>query len=168
MRELFGKVNWKRVSHFSPTENWGDIDQVSSLLVYSLDEYRKLIRNKVYLSPRKGAVFAKTGHRCSSLHYPVTDVRPCIAADVFPDCELSVAWMFALKSTVFNGVGIYPYWRWTKHPELYGGLHLDLGDPCESDNEKRRLWWVDENRKYYYLNTFEEIRRLFNILIYFK
>lgn len=151
-------LNWNRVQHFKASENWGKAELVDPVLIYSLDTFRSKLGYPIHISPAKGAVVAKRGHATKSYHYPIQGVRLCQAADVFPDCPLSFAFITALKSNLFTGVGVYPYWCW-EEKELIGGLHLDIRGGTE-----KTIWWRGKNGEYHYFNNISKTKKLFSIL----
>jgi len=152
------ELNWHRINHFNSKENWGDVKLVDPILIYSLDIFRKQLSSSVYLSPVEGAVVAKTGHSKKSYHYPIQGVRLCLAADIFPNCPLIHAFITAMKSNLFTGIGIYPFWEW-KEKKLYGGLHLDI-----RGGKEKILWWRNEKGHYHYFTDIQNTKRLFKIL----
>jgi len=147
-------IDWAAIKHFSPKENWGDIDLIDPRLIGVLDEYRDDLGHAVHISPAVGAVCAQDGHSKDSYHYPVFVsgklVRPCQAADVFPDCDLETAWLCAMRHPAIMGIGIYPCWRY-QDEHLSGGLHLDI-----RATPRRAMWWQDIGG-YKNLRTWDDI-----------
>lgn len=155
-------IEWEKIKHFTPEENWGNLSLVDPQLVYGVDNYRAGLGKPVHLSPVEGAVVAMGGHSEQSYHYPIVIegkiIRPGQAADIFPGCDLAYAWLTALRHYIFGGIGVYPYWKYADKG-ITGGLHLDL-----RSGRRRALWWQDEQGEYYYLRDPDDIHRLFKIL----
>lgn len=132
------------VLYFNETENWGDINKVHPELILKLDAWRKDINVPILISPLVGAVFAEdTEYSSESWHYIISGRNDyCMAANVFPLGELSVAWAMATKH--FNGIGFYPEWIYD-HPEystIVGGMQVDI-------RPDSRTYWGYRKGEYY-------------------
>lgn len=155
MTQSASSLDWRQINYFSLSDNWGDLGLISKQLILNLDDFRGFLGARLYISPVKGAVQAKSGHSPNSMHYAIEAggkvIRYCQAADVFPECELGYAFFQAIKCHYWGGVGIYPFQEWPKKG-LRGGLHLDI-----RPDEYKKIWICDKDKKNHYLNNIKTI-----------
>lgn len=111
------------VEHFSPGEFPGDaLNHADADLIIALDEFRSLLGMPVHPSPVLAGWYRTTGS-AGSRHYAVG--RLSDAGDVFPDCNITLAWFTALRQRTWGGIGVYLD---TRGPSgnPWPMLHLDL------------------------------------------
>lgn len=101
---------WDKIKHFSPDENWGDVNKVNPYLIIALDALREATGHPIVIHN----AYATKGHSETSMHYVGK------AADIhIVGMSLIDAYLAVEKLGLFNGVGLYPFWN---NP----GLHVDL------------------------------------------
>lgn len=126
-------VDWAKIAHFKPTDNWGNIERVNPALIYALEAFRKfvncpIILNNAYRAGDKGE------HGKGN------------AADiVVAGLHVVDQFLAAEKSGLFCGIGIYPYWN---RP----GIHVDLGG--------RGRRWARNSKKEYVALSWQFMRGL--------
>ncbi len=107
--------DWEVMQHFSPDENWGEPNRMSSELVYELDAYREFIGKQIFVS-----CGTNKSHKRESQH------PHGLAVDImFPGhgvLDLVDLFHAALRFG-FKGIGLYNHWRYDG--EVIGGMHLD-------------------------------------------
>jgi len=143
-----------QVKHYTIKENWGNIDKVHPLLILALDRLRDTFGHRIYISPVEGAIYAKnTGHSERSWHYVIPGRNEyAMAADIFPEKNVFNAWILAIKSKDFGGVGIYPYAVWPAKG-LQGMLHVDVRPYIYKE-----LWWQDFAKGYHFITSEQHLR----------
>jgi len=146
---MTGSEAIQKSKYFNLTENWGNPDNVSPVLVVALDRFRHELNVPVHISPIPGAVYAENaGHAENSWHYCIPHRNEwAMAADVFPEGDLYKAWLLAVELVEFKGIGLYPFASWAGRP-YQGMLHLDIRYPCI----KKSLWWKDASGQYRYFH----------------
>ena len=149
------ELPWLLIQHFSIPEFEGHTNEISGALVLALELFREKLKKRINISPSNWGI-----HSEHSWHYRIKDRNKFAQAiDVFPHCNLAYAFMTAIKTNLFNGIGVYPYWSW-KNKHLSGGLHLDI-----RNTKDIKMWWVDQNNKYHYLKNWRDIYSLFTTLL---
>lgn len=149
------ELPWKFIRYFSKDEFDGHTSEISGAIVYALNEYRNRLNKRILISPANWGTHSK-----KSWHSRIPNRNDYAQAiDIFPNCKLSYAWICAIKTGFFRGIGIYPYW---KYPEknLFGGLHLDL-----RKSDHIAMWWANKNGEYNYFYSWSQIHRLFSDLL---
>jgi len=128
--------DWERITHFRPSEKWGDWRKVAARLIYCLDLLRTAAGRPIIVH----CAYETEGHTAGSYHYLG------MAADIHI-VGLHVVDQFLLASRLpdFGGIGAYPYWA-------APGIHVDIGQPG-------RRWARDANGTYVPMN-WEFIRSL--------
>ncbi|MEO5350430.1 MAG: hypothetical protein H7836_12390 [Magnetococcus sp. YQC-3] len=145
-----------------------DIDKTHYRIWEILEVYRQFIGCKLIIDPRPGAVNAELGdglHNDKSYHYIIPGRNVfSLAIDLFPCTSLYEAFFLATRFS-FGGIGVYPYEELlsegiVKTDTTKGMLHLDL----HSHTNFRVQWWVDENKKYHYINNINDYEVLLKII----
>lgn len=148
-------LSWNLINHFKKHEFKEHTKEISGALVLSINEYRKQLRKAVYISPANWGEHSKY-----SWHYVLKERNDYAQAlDIFPKCKLSYAWLAAIKSNLFNGIGIYPHWK-DSTKKIDGGLHLDI-----RKFHRIVMWWCDINGKYHYFTNWKQVHTLFSVLL---
>lgn len=122
------------ISHFTPNENWGDIEIVKFKLVKALDDLRTFIKQPIYIT-----CAVSENHTINSQHFTGE------AADVmFPGTglkELFNLFLAASRFSVFTEIGVYSYWSMGHNTR--GGLHLGV-----RPQPIRDYWFSGERGEY--------------------
>jgi len=145
---MASKETWDKLKHFKPTENWGDADAISDLLLLTLDDFRDYIGVPIIVS---NAV-ATSGHSSKSYHY--RSQGACAVDVMLPEYRGGVIdLLFDVFRFGFSGVGYYPDWSYNAN--VVGGLHLDVrplkwGNDKTLDYKQARWMGVNENGKQVY------------------
>ncbi len=113
----FGKVNmadeinWHKIKHFTPKENWGDVSKISPVLVYQLDDLREYVGKPVHIHKY---AYETTGHKQNSYHGMGAATDGHIEG-------LSLLEQFLALTRFFgeHGIGLYTWWN---NP----GFHVDV------------------------------------------
>lgn len=108
--------NFSGIKHFSahsPIDQWGDASKMDHTLLLQLDQLREHIKTAIYVS----SGFRLSGSTADSQHKlgRAVDVL-CPGMDLF-------SFYLAAERFGFQGIGIYPHWKWKN--VMIGGLHLD-------------------------------------------
>ncbi len=129
-------MNWADIKHFKPEEfddrfgkNKGlDMDDEA---IHRLDSLRDWVKCPIQIT----AGYDSEGHSPLSWHYKGH------AVDIIICTELSMRdqWQY-IKLAGFNGIGIYPHWRYKL---FQGGWHLDTRDTPQ-------LWRQMDDKSYNY------------------
>ena len=98
------KTDWNKVQKLSPNEFSENPRHAEPLLIYSLDEIRTVMNEKMYPSKVSGAL-ARFSGSTTTQHYAVD--RLSKACDVFCEGYPIYNFMTILNSGLFNGIGIY-------------------------------------------------------------
>ena len=123
------------IRHFKESEfPAGELGLADPRIIQALDEFRHRLGKPIEPSPVKGALARPDGEAKGSRHYAHN--RLSDAVDVFPQCNIADAWLLAVTSGLFGGVGFYLD---TKPGPL---LHLDL--------REERLMWARIRGSYIY------------------
>jgi len=102
-------VNWSRVKHFKPTENWGDVSKINPVLIYKLDKMRSYANRPFIIH----VAYDIEGHAKSSYH------GMGMAIDGhFQGMSLLEQYLIA-ERFIWGGLGLYSWWN-------NRGLHLDI------------------------------------------
>ena len=135
------KIDWKRVRHFSPNENWGDPNKIVPELVYRLDAFREYLGKKIHIN----CGWDTKGHTPHSQHY----IGRAVDISFFSHTVDLFSLYLAAERFGFNGIGLYPDWS-------YPGLHLDVR--ILNPNAPKRRWMrIDRNNLGYISLTAEHI-----------
>lgn len=165
------KHNWNEYEHFSKDgDEWSeDPDRYASgLLLKSVDNYRHLLGFPVHPSPVAGALARfdddEDASRTSQ-HYVggtrnrrIPIKRRSTALDVFTTANICEAFMVALSSKLFGGVGVYFDTKYRN--KRWCMLHLDLRIA-----DSTAVWFRHEG-KYYYPMKSNICMKLFFKLLY--
>jgi len=119
-----GKIDWSIVQNFNPRTDAFSEDpdkHADPNLIYEIDNYRSMLGKPVYVSPVPGAL-ARFEGSTQSQHYAVG--RKSTAIDGIPTGDIKHAWLLAVSSGIFGGVGLYPHTRFKNKP--WPMLHLDI------------------------------------------
>jgi uncharacterized protein YcbK (DUF882 family) len=105
------------IKHFSPTspsDVWGDPSKMDRSLLLALDQLREFCKCAIYVS----SGYRTSGSTADSQHKlgRAVDVL-CPGMDLF-------SFYLAAERFGFQGIGIYPHWKWKN--AMIGGLHLDM------------------------------------------
>lgn len=103
-------MDWTKIKHFSPNENWGNPDKVNPYLVIALDALRDSVGKPIIIH----CAYSTDGHAKDSMHYNGKAVDIHIVGLNVVDQFLA-----AERIGLFNGIGVYPFWN-------SPGLHLDI------------------------------------------
>ena len=115
-------INWKTIRHFSAVEFPDNPDEnASPKLIKTLDTWREQLAFRVDPSPVPGGLARFEGDR-ESRHYAVG--RQSDAVDVFPSCHIRYAWLSAVRSKLWGGIGVYFDTQFEGRSQPM--LHLDL------------------------------------------
>lgn len=130
---MWSSLNLKYFRADSTLDNWGDPSKISPQLLLKLDKLREKLGSRLIVT---------SGYRSdnpNSQHYYGH------AADImFPDTQEDLFDLWLLAERVgFNGIGIYPHWKY--QGVALGGLHVDLR------LEDARWMGVMENNSQIYL-----------------
>jgi len=98
------EIDWSKVEKLSPSEFSENPRYAKPLLIYSLDEARLVMDQKMYPSKAKGALARFIGNT-KTQHYAVD--RLSTACDVFCEGYPIFNFVTILSTTLFNGIGIY-------------------------------------------------------------
>ena len=115
-------INWKTIRHFTPGEFSENPDEhAAPELIMALDQWREFLGFIVNPSPVSGALARFSGDS-ESRHYAVG--RLSDAVDVFASCHIRQAWLSAMRSKLWGGIGVYfdTQYQGKSRPML----HLDL------------------------------------------
>ena len=100
-------IDWGAVEFFNPSENWGDIDKIEPLLVYTLDEFRRFVGSPIIINNAWRRTPGSTHD--SGLAADIV-IRGLSVVDQFLAAERFNRW---------SGIGVYPFWNMP-------GLHVDI------------------------------------------
>ena len=118
----------EQLLYFAPAEFPEWIGYGHPKLFYSLDEYRALLGCRIYPSPAPGALARFDWNDRKSQHYAEKEgLALSKAVDVFPDCSIQIAFLQALTSQLWGGVGVY--FDTEYNGESWPMLHLDIRNP---------------------------------------
>jgi len=98
-------IDWKSVKHFSPNENWGDVEKIEPQLIYKLERFRDVIGRPFVLHN----AFSYAGHSNKSQHYLGR------AGDGHVEGVDLLDMFLVAEKLEFNGIGLYDW-----------GIHLDV------------------------------------------
>lgn len=107
--------DWKNSLHFKKTENWGDPEKMSSIIVSELDAFRGWIKKPFVVT-----CGTQGKHSKNSTHYlglAVDFIVPELEPKDMPDLFIEAA------RFRFCGIGIYPHWVY--NGKVVGGMHVD-------------------------------------------
>lgn len=126
---------------------------MSKSILARVQEYRNIIRHPFHISKADGALIRFDGNVMSEHYVSLTKLSR--AVDGFPDCNIFEAFMSALMSNLFGGVGVY-FDTNNNSGKPQPMLHLDL--------RPVPLIWYRDKGKYYYpykdKHFFEKLSRL--------
>ncbi len=149
------ELQWNKIPHFTQEEFNGKIETYSGSIILSLSEYREVLKKRIVISPANWGKHSK-----KSWHYQIENRNKYVQAiDIFPRTDLAYAWLTAIKTGLFKGIGVYPYWSYSVK-RLVGGLHLDT-----RKSDHIAMWWCDKNKKYHYFTTWKQVHSLFMLLL---
>ena len=163
-------IDWNDIKHFSKDgDAWSeDPDQYASAeLIKSLDAYRDVLGFSVHPSPVEGALARfddDEGVSPTSQHYvggmrnrtSVTG-KQSRAIDVFTTANVRTAYLAALTSRLFGGIGVYFDTRYRNRPWCM--LHVDLR------NVNSTVVWYRQKGEYYYpMRSYADMQRFFQLL----
>ena len=156
------KINWDDIEgkdyirYFEPSEFSEDPDVFAEpQLIININEYRNLLMSKVFPSPMGGALARFDDKAKGSEHYAVN--RKSTAIDVFPEGSILNAWMVALTSRLWTGIGVH--FDTTYKDKHWCMLHLD--------NREKPLIWYRINEKDYYYPLYSDalLRKMMQLLL---
>jgi len=127
--------DWKSLQFFTVNENWGDPSKMHSLLLYTLDAFRKYVGLPVHIN----CGYSNSGHVTKSMHYVGKAVDLHIKGLNVVDQFLA-----AERFDAFNGIGLYPHWN---NP----GLHLDIRPKHTRFDKDSRWMAINKNGKQVYI-----------------
>ena len=162
--------DWSLVEHFSKEgDAWSEDPDLyaSESLVRSVDRYRGLLGSPVSPSPSTGALARfddDKGVSKTSEHYvggtrdgKKEIVRRSNALDIFCTTNIRSAYMTALTSRLFGGIGVYFDTYYKSRPWCM--LHIDLR------NVNNTVVWYRQKGKYYYpMRSYADMQRFFQLL----
>lgn len=103
-------MDWGNIKYFTKNEFHRQADYLDDRVIIGLDTLRTNLQERIYISPRKGAVTRRTGS-ITSQHYvglPNEEiVRKSTAIDVFIEGIPFNNYINILNSGLFSGIGIY-------------------------------------------------------------
>jgi hypothetical protein len=136
-------IDWDRIQYFAKDNFPEDPDKHADPdLLYKLDAFRTNWGYRIYPSPAPGAL-ARINDP-DSQHYSDGKGRLSRAVDVFPDCPGGVAFLAALASNLWEGIGLYLDTHFRNQP--WDMLHLDL----RSRPDQLALYWIRRQGEYIY------------------
>lgn len=147
---MSNKIDWSKVNHFTPKEFSEDPDKYANPnLIYTLNDFRKLVGKSAYPSPVSGALARiETGSKTSQHYVNLKENKLSNAVDVFFEGNPSYVFFRALYSKLWNGIGLYLDTKYNN--EEWPMFHFDLRD----FNAKGMVTiWVRKNHEYFYPQT---------------
>ena len=135
----------KQIRHFKPSEFSEWIGYGHPKLFCSLDEFRRILGCRIFPSPAPGALARFDWSDRKSQHFcDYQGPRLSKAVDVFPDCQIEHAFIMAMCSQLFGGVGVYfdTFYNGKKWPML----HLDIRDI----EDVTLIWFRHQHNDYRY------------------
>ena len=139
--------------YFSPSEFPEDPNKhAEPLLLNNLDSLRHSYGELIYPSPVEGALARFDSASSDSQHF-AGNGSLSRAVDWFPGGSVQKAWLFAVSSGLFGGIGIYfdTHYQGRKWPMI----HTDIRDRTPA------LLWYRMDGSYYYFQYNEQHRQQF-------
>jgi len=155
----------EQINNFVPSEFPESVLYGHSNLFFALDKYRDLLGSYVYPSPEPGALARTTNDEIDSTHYANLNMTiRSKAADVFVVERIDRAFMIALSSQLFGGIGVYGDTKFRS--KQWPMLHLDIRPLGQGHSKETALIWMRIKGKYIY-PQYEEYGEvlLFNFLM---
>lgn len=131
------KDDWAKLRFFKETENWGDPERMSPILLKALDDYRSVIKTPILVTSGTNGE-----HASESEHY-VGRAVDIMFPELLP-ADLFDMYLIAERFP-FSGIGVYPSWK--LNGVIRGGLHLDV----RPYGQGRWMGVLDENKKQVYV-----------------
>ena len=149
-------IDWSKIAFFSPNypseyvfRQVGDL--LEPALMTAIDEYRGLLGARIDPSPLPEA-WARPNAPNSQHNVEIgADGKPTrlsCAGDVFPNCDIRMAFRVAAGCGLFGGIGVYLDTQYAGKPKMM--LHLDIRKIDVS------IWWARVNGVYIYAHREEE------------
>lgn len=115
----WNRIDWSIIQHFSPHENWGDIEQVNPILIKQLDDMRKYANHPFILHE----VYSSTGHTKNSYHYygAAADGHFIESFKNTNPLDLIDQYFLAVKIFGNSAIGLYGRDIWNNP-----GIHVDI------------------------------------------
>jgi len=147
-------MDWSKISYFKASEFPESPDKYASeRLIETLDIWREFLGHRIYPSPAPGALARLDGDP-NSRHYAVG--RLSDAVDVFPDCGIREAWLAAIRSQMWGGIGVYFDTHFKGKP--WPMLHLDLRPGATA------VWYRSNGQYGSPMNNPSDLQKLFGLL----
>jgi uncharacterized protein YcbK (DUF882 family) len=159
------KIFNEQIKNFVQSEFPEPIEYGHPKLFYSLDAYRNLLGAPIYPSPSARAFVRTRERHKESMHYANLDQHiRSRAIDVFVDDRVDRAFMLAMASQLWGGVGVYGDTEFKGRP--WSMLHLDIRPLGHGHSRNCALIWLRIKGEYTY-PQYEEYGEalLFNFLM---
>ena len=140
------------MQYFSASEFSEDPKYADPRLLENLDTLRHLYGEPIFPSPVQGALARFDADDKESQHY-AADGHVSRAIDWFPSGSVQKAWLFAVSSGLFGGIGIYFDTKY--QGRRWPMLHTDIRDRTPA------LLWYRLDGKYFYFQYDEQQRQQF-------
>lgn len=153
-------IDWEKIKYFNPaTDNFSENpdDHADPRLIEHLDLFREILGSPVHPSPAIGALARFDKLAAGSRHYARD--KKSQAIDVFCEGSIQLAFMTAITSGLFFGVGIYFDTYYRNRPQVM--MHLDIRPP---KNGKPTIWYRDDGIYFYPYSTNDSLCTLLSKL----
>lgn len=140
---------WTLLKNFKSTENWGQTQKISGILLFVLDAVRSILGQSISLTDYPACPSESKGHASDSYHYKGMAIDVYISRGIFSVFEILNNFTKILETDlqIHNyGLGYYPCW--TKNPNGVG-IHFDV-------REKQVFWISPKAGEYIYYHSLNE------------
>lgn len=142
------EIEWESLPYLSPQEFSENPDKRAQPdIIYSLHDYRSILGRAFYPSPTPGALARLREEDKGSRHYAGKG-RLSDAVDGFPAGNAANAFLVAITSQLFGGIGLYldTHYDGREWPML----HLDLRPLGTDHAQETALIWIRQDGEYHY------------------
>jgi hypothetical protein len=148
-------IDWSAIQYFNANEFSEDPTYLADpKTIMALDQFRKLLNQRIYPSPVKGALARLDGNP-GSQHYIGTSayqpVRKSTAVDVFCEGIPIDTYQTLISSKLFNGIGVYLD---TRGPDGLPWIMFHIDTRPRGFNAHLPLVWIamkgSKQNQYYY------------------
>ena len=148
------KTIWNLLKYFSINENWGKPKKISGILLFVIDNVRKIIGLSIRLS---STAYTGSGHSSNSYHYKGMALDGYIEKSNFTSFEVLYSFISALEDDLQiknYALGYYPWWKKDNNSV---GIHFDV--------REKQLFWVSPSKGVYnyYTNMEDFLNAVKNI-----
>jgi hypothetical protein len=140
---------WTFIKNFKPSENWGQPNKISGILLFVIDAVRSLLGLPIMLTDYPACPETNSGHSPHSYHYLGMALDAYIGRGSFTVLEVlrNFTSILEIDLQIHNyGLGYYPFW--TKYPNGIG-IHFDV-------REKQTFWISPKAGEYIYYHSLTE------------